>query len=284
MSYLIFRGVSTASLGNVYVSQMPSHKKASLRTTEYYVKGRDGALHVNEGYANYDIQVVLVLLDAGADKRQIVNAWADGSGLLVTSDDLTKAYKATVKDEIRWKRVKAHGYVALFSPNESYVIGDYVKYEGTVYRFIANHSSGPWDANEVQMQSLLINGLYDTATITFNCQPFMYESTERQIGFYQSGVVINPGSADSMPLIKVEGSGDVSFSINNGEIQISGMESGTPVFIDCENGYVWAEGSGGGISSATMTGDIPYLKMGENFVTIGEGISLLTLTPLWRWI
>ena len=51
MAYLIFRGVGTEGsasivgannvLTNVYVSKMPSHKKASMRHTEYYVKGRD---------------------------------------------------------------------------------------------------------------------------------------------------------------------------------------------------------------------------------------------------
>lgn len=116
MGYLIFRGVSTESLPNVYVSRMPSHKKASMRFTEYYVKGRDGALHVDEGFSNYDIGVKLALINATAYTRQLVNAWADGTGKLITSDDLTLAYRATVKDEIQWERVKANaGYYDMAS-------------------------------------------------------------------------------------------------------------------------------------------------------------------------
>lgn len=119
MGYVIFRGVGTEGaqsvvgsgnvLTDVYVSKMPDHKKASMRFTEYYVKGRDGALHVDEGFADFDLEVHLVLIKAAVSKRQLVNAWADGTGKLVTSDDITKAYRATVKEEIEWTRVMANG-------------------------------------------------------------------------------------------------------------------------------------------------------------------------------
>ena len=231
MGYLIFRGVSTEDLGNVYVSRMPSHKKASVRMTEYYVKGRDGALHVNEGYANFDIQVTLVLLNADAEKRQIVNAWADGTGKLITSDDLTKAYKATVVEGAEWTRVEAN------------------------------------------------DGFYDSANITFNCEPFMYEAEETAAVFTESGTLTNPGSATAFPLIKVEGSGDVSFVFAGSTIRINGVTSGVPVFIDCENGYVYTASG-----AATMVGDIPELGLGSNYVVFGSGVSRITVNPHWRWV
>lgn len=231
MGYVIFRGVSTQSLTGVYVSKMPSHKKAAMRNTEYYVKGRDGALHVDEGYENFDVILSLVLINAPASTRQVVNAWADGTGKLITSDDLTKAYKASVKDEVEWTRVQAN------------------------------------------------DGFYDTATITFSCQPCMYEATDSVIEMTTSQAIINPGSADAYPLIKVEGSGDVTFSVAGDEISIDDMVSGTPVFIDCENGYVYTpEGA------TTMTGEIPVLPMGSSNIVIGNNITKLTITPHWRWV
>lgn len=105
MGYIIFRNVSSQTLENVYVSKMPSHKKASMRNSEYYIKGRDGALHVDEGYANFDITATLVLVNASPDSRQLVNAWADGTGKLITSDQLGYAYKASVKEEVQWSRI-----------------------------------------------------------------------------------------------------------------------------------------------------------------------------------
>lgn len=279
MSYLIFRGVSTQNMANVYVSLMPSHKKAGMRTTEYYVKGRDGALHISEGYSNFTIQAVLILLDGGADKRQLVNAWADGTGKLVTSDDLTKAYMATVIDEVRWKRVKAHGYLEPFSTEKAYGVGDIVKYNGTAYRFIENHSAGEWNSSHVTALNYVVNGLFDTATITFNCQPYMVESVDSSIELTETGTIINPGSMVSYPLIKVEGSGNASFTFAGKNIAIAGMTSGVPVYIDCETGYVYTASG-----AATMTGEIPDLQMGENTVTFGSNVTKITVTPRWRWI
>lgn len=105
-SYIKFKGVSTASLADVYINEMPSHKKGSMRHTEYYVKGRDGALNVDEGRSNYEITARLLLLAASVASRYAVNAWADGTGKLILSDDPDKAYIASVKDEVSWERDK----------------------------------------------------------------------------------------------------------------------------------------------------------------------------------
>lgn len=231
MGYLIFRGVSTASLTGVYVSKMPSHKKGAMRFTEYYVKGRDGALHVDEGYENFDLEVMLVLVNASVERRYEVNAWADGTGKLVSSDDLTRAYQASVKEEIQWERVQAN------------------------------------------------QGFYDTATITFNCQPYMVEAVDSQVTITGTDSVINPGSMVSYPLIQVNGSGDASFTINGAEIQIDDMTSGTPVYIDCANGYVYTASG-----ATSMRGDVPYLDLGTNTVACGTGVTSLVITPRWRWI
>jgi phage-related protein len=210
---------------------MPSHKKAAMRSTEYYVKGRDGALHVDEGYENFDIVATLVLLNAGINSRLEVNAWADGTGKLILSDDLTHAYMASVKDEVQWTRVKANG------------------------------------------------GFYDSAEITFNCQPFLYEAVDSMIEFVTTGSIINPGSAEAFPLIKVEGAGDASFSVNGNEISIASMTANVPVYIDCANGYVYTDSG-----ATSMTGEIPVLTFGTNTITFGSNVTKITLTPHWRWV
>lgn len=232
MNYLIFRGVSTQSLDGVYIGRMPSHKKAKMRYTEYYVKGRDGALHVDEGYANFDMKAKLVLVRAGASARQIVNAWADGTGKLITSDDLTKAYMASVKNEVTWYR-EAH--------NGAY---------------------------------------YDTAEITFNCQPCMYEAVDTVEEFTADGAMLNPGSADAFPLIAVEGNGNTTITIAGSEITIEEMTPGFPVYIDCENGYVYTSRG-----ATEMRGELPYFPVGtQSAILLGQGATKVTITPHWRWV
>lgn len=214
MNYLIFRGAATSTPNNVipaalvstqlsdtYVGKMPAKKKAGMRFSEYYVKGRDGALHVDEGYSNFDMTVALQLINATVDKKYAVNAWADGTGKLISSDDVyyvgntlvAKAYRASVKGEVKWSRVEGNGK------------------------------------------------FYDRADITFNCQPFMFEAIDSQVTLTSSGSLLNPGSAISYPLIQVNGSGDAVFAVNGSEIQIDDMTANVPVYIDCETGYVYTE-------------------------------------------
>ena len=231
MSYLIFKGVSTESISDVAISKMPSHKRAAMRYTEFYVKGMDGALHIDDGYANMEIDATLVLLDADPETRYAVNAWAAGTGKLITSDDLTKAYRASVKREVQWQRVRGN------------------------------------------------SGFFETARINFDCEPYLYEAEESVIEFTDDGVLINPGTATAIPLIKVEGNGDVSFKVAGKSITIRGMSSNVPVYIDCESGYIHA--TSGNIE---MVGDFPELPLGTSNVVFLNNVTKITVTPHWRWV
>lgn len=278
MSDVWFRGISLTSLGSVYISQMPSHKKASMRYSEYYVHGRDGALHVDEGLSNFDLHLRVVLVNGGADLRQLVNAWADGTGKLITSDDLRLAYNASVKEEVSWSRLAAHQFVAGFVTTKQYAVGDFCKYDGQVYKCTTSHT-GEWDARDFEEPNYLVRGLFDTADITFDCQPYMVEAVDSQIVLTESSVIQNPGSAEAFPLIEVNGSGDVEFSVNGTNVQIADMTENVPVYLDCDTGYVYtADGA------TTMTGNFPVLGMGTNSITLASGVDSLRITPHWRWI
>lgn len=277
MGFLIFRGVSTDTLTGVCVAQMPSHKKAGMRYSEYYVKGRDGALHVDEGYENFELMTTLVLINAGADARYTVNAWADGTGKLITSDDPTRAYNASVKGGIEWERRKAESVIAPFDASVSYVLGDIVRNGEIVYKFTTAHT-GAWSTSDVTTIPVP-NGFFDTATITFDCQPMMVEAVDSQYTLTATSTLYNPGSAISYPLITVNGSGDAVFSVNSTEIQIDSMTPGVAVNIDCANGYVYTESG-----ATSIRGDIPYLDYGSNTITFGSGVTSIVITPHWRWV
>lgn len=296
MGYVSFRGVSTQSLPNVYVQMMPSHKKARKRMAEYYVKGRDGALHNDEGFENMDITIRLVMVNAPAETRQIINAWADGTGKLVSSDDLSRCWKATVIDEIDYERVEAVTIAPPnFSTSKAYYIGDYVTYAGMVYKFIQNHSAGNWNSNQVKAQPWKIDGLYDTAEITFNCAPHMYESTDSTIemtagqgtqdpGGSEVFSIINPGTDTAYPLIKVQGTDTeaIAFDFCGEYIIIRGIDSSDPIIIDCENGYIYSESG----QAKSMEGNIPKIPLGASAVYFNPEHSptKLIVTPHWRWV
>ncbi len=110
MSYVSFRGVRTDTIG-LYIAKggMIAHKKGKLRHIAYDIPGRDGAVHVIDGYSPFDAKLMLQMVDAPAQIRQIVNAWADGTGDLYTSDDTEHVWKATVLKEVKYTRVSYHG-------------------------------------------------------------------------------------------------------------------------------------------------------------------------------
>ena len=153
-----------------------------------------------------------------------------------------------------------------------------------VYKFIANHAAGVWNSVQVQAQPWKIDGLYDVADITFNCQPFMRESVESVYEFTQGGNIVNPATAESLPLIKVEGSGTCDFRIGEteeGYIIIYDVDPLDPVFIDCETGYIYTASN----TAKEMIGNIPLLTLGSNPVVFGQnGLTKLTITPRWRWV
>ena len=121
-------------------------------------------------------------------------------------------------------------------------------------------------------------GFFDTARITFNCQPFMYEAVDSVYEYTQTDTILNLGTEEAYPKIVVEGSGDVSFSVAGKIVTLNGMTSGVPITLDCENGYVWAESG-----SFTMVGDFPTIPIGTSNINIGNATKL-TITPYWRWI
>ena len=284
MGEISFRGVSTSSLTGVYVLEMPSHKKAGKRMTEYRVKGRDGVLHVDDGFDNFDITVRLILINTGADRRQVVNAWADGTGKLITSDNLTLAYKATVKEEIVWHRDVAAALIPAFLTTKQYYVGDLVIYSSSVYKFTANHK-GSWNSAHAAVQNFLVKGVYDWCEITFDCQPHMYEAVDSVIEVTSDLTNwTNPGTDDAYPLIKVQGTDTyaVCFYFCDEYIIIRGIDPNDPVFIDCETGYIYTESG----QPMTMEGNIPKIPLGTNSIAFNmeHPPTKLTVTPRWRWV
>lgn len=230
MAYISFRGVKSDSIG-LMIEKMPSHKRAEVRNTEYEIPGRDGALHIAEGYAAFDLQATVTAINADAGIRQTVNAWADGTGLLFTSDDTSKCYKASALKEVVYTRRKYGGK------------------------------------------------FYDTAKITWRCQPFMVEPAPKVYTFTQSGTIVNLGNMPSLPLITVTGSGECAFSIGGQAVTLSGVSAAAPVTLDCEAGYVYTASG-----AAAMSGAFPEIPLGSAAVTVGANITQLKIQGNWRWL
>lgn len=229
-SFVSFRGVSTTDLG-VYIARdgMPAHRKAAQRHVEYEVPGRDGAVHVIDGYRPYDVQVVLQMIRDTPSARLAINAWADGSGEMYSSDNTDLVWKASVLKEVKYKRAMYGGK------------------------------------------------LYDTATVTFRCQPVMRQRVPAVITLTKAGTISNIGDIAALPKITVKGSGECRFSVGGQMITLDNVTS--DVIIDSEAGYVYT--SSGAVS---MTGEFPVLGLGDTAVAIYGGTASLVIEPNWGWL
>lgn len=103
MGHIIFRGVSTKDIG-VLTAKMLPHKKPPVRHTEFVVQGRNGTMHSDEGYDAFNLPCTLTMFRANAYTRDLINAWADGTGKLITSDMPTRCWDASVLSEVTYTR------------------------------------------------------------------------------------------------------------------------------------------------------------------------------------
>ena len=228
MNYISFRGVRTDSIG-LYVQRMPAHKKAKQRYTEYEIPGRNGAVTIMDGYGPFDIQAVVIMQGGDASLRQVINAWADGTGDLFTSDDTTRVWKASALREVQYSR------------------------------------------------RLIEGKFFDTATVTWRCQPVMRERIPTVHSFTGSTIISNSGNVEAYPKIIVKGTGTCTITIGNETITLEGVTE--DVTIDSEAGYVYSASG-----AVAMKGEFPVLPLGTTMLSFGGGVTNVTITPNWGWI
>ena len=122
--------------------------------------------------------------------------------------------------------------------------------------------------------------------VTFSCQPFRYiypaveefEITESDTTFY------NPGTAFSLPRVKITGSGDFTVTIGTQTLQFEDVSSG--IIVDSEiMDALSADGTA--LANDKMTGTPWTIQPGANTVTWSatspSAVTKVTILPRWRY-
>lgn len=122
--------------------------------------------------------------------------------------------------------------------------------------------------------------------IIFNCRPFKYSAINEIIDI-TSGMgtsVLNRGTVESRPVIKVYCTGSGSFTINGRKVELTDIDN-TFVVIDSELEEAYFI-EGGVLLNANnnMAGVFPILDVGNNIVTFNGGVTKLEIIPNWRWL
>lgn len=125
---------------------------------------------------------------------------------------------------------------------------------------------------------------YWVGEVQFYCQPFKQLLTEAKVTITSSGSTVgNNGDVDCRPMWKVTPSGSSAVITANGKtITITGLTSGTVIWIDSDTMEVW-NADKSALLTKNSTGDFPVLKAGSNTVT-GSGWSSIEIEKRERYL
>ncbi len=111
MSYFIFKGVDSRTLGVTSKSAIPPIAERAFKTTE--IPGRAEPLNrLDVMRKNITLPITLSIVDMS--KLSEINAWLQGKGDLILSDDLSKKYRAYINQAISPARLlKLYGSIPI---------------------------------------------------------------------------------------------------------------------------------------------------------------------------
>lgn len=116
--------------------------------------------------------------------------------------------------------------------------------------------------------------------LAFNCKPQRFlNSGATSTDFTANGTLTNPTLFNARPLIRVYGKGQVT--INSDILTISNSYSYDFMDIDCDIGmaYYGPLNRNGFLTTSRI--DFPELIPGSNSISLGTGITKVTITPRW---
>lgn len=112
--------------------------------------------------------------------------------------------------------------------------------------------------------------------------PYKYLIDSPLATFLQSGSIFNPMRYNSLPIIKVYGSGDIVLNVNGIPFSMKGVSS----YITLDSKFMFAYKDTGGVltneNSKIYTREYPYLKPGVNTISWTGTVTKVEILPRWR--
>lgn len=138
------------------------------------------------------------------------------------------------------------------------------KYKGTII-------------NQIEFSKILRT--YHKFIIQFDCQPQKYDIDNNVITYTTSPVSLYNSGAKSLPIIKIYGSGDISFTINSNTFNLTGVTDYITVDSDIQDVYKDTEPL-----NNNMSGEFPFLVKGNNDISWTGTVTKIEITPNWRYL
>lgn len=143
-------------------------------------------------------------------------------------------------------------------------------YESDVYRMALYE-------DELTVENIM--GQFGRATITFNAKPQRFLKTgETAITYDTSGEALLNEYEVALPLIVINGSGDITFAINNNAVNITGLVDTITLDAETKNCY---RGTQNLNNTVSLTNQFPVLEKGANTISWEGNITSVVITPRW---
>ena len=156
--YFIFKGIDSKDY--MIVNKLPSIIKAEADIDKIEVEGRNGFLTIDKGtHKGYVKQIECTIRNL--DNVDFICSWLEGSGDIIFSNELDKIYKATIINQIEFKKVAVtfHRFIINFEvqPHKYLISNDLITLTspGAIYN--------PGSANNKPLIKV-----YGTGSITLN--------------------------------------------------------------------------------------------------------------------
>lgn len=137
--------------------------------------------------------------------------------------------------------------------------------------------------NQIDYNSLI---KFKTASVTIHCQPFKYELGETAQSLTAGdNTVQNKGNIYSKPIITIEGSGEVSVSLNGSQSFSIDLSETDKIEIDIEKLEAYDPDTGT-LLNRLVTGDYDDFKLlaGNNTINLSGTISSASIKNISRWL
>ncbi|SHH05818.1 distal tail protein Dit [Tepidibacter thalassicus] len=116
--------------------------------------------------------------------------------------------------------------------------------------------------------------------ILFSCRPFKYAVQNSLLTITESSNIINPGTIESEPIIRVYGNGDILLKINEQHIELKEITNKIIINSIIQDAY----DDEGNILNTKMNGEFPKFKIAENNLTWTGNVKKIEILPNWRWL
>lgn len=117
-------------------------------------------------------------------------------------------------------------------------------------------------------------------SVDFVADPYEYEKTSSTAYTTKPISLTNQTTAESLPIIKVTGTGTVVLTVNGTGITLTGLTSSITLDSELQEAYTGLTTN----MNSNMNGNFPVFKTGSNSITWTGTVTKVEIDPQWRWL